>query len=242
MNAFIEVMSNQSQEKVLLSDSNKPKGSDWNAFHKANQGRALRPFYIELQRLLAREGVKSSGAQSSGLKPSGVTPSSMSPKGAMELGCGTGEETLDLLHRGWQVLAIDHAEAAIEELANRVPEGNRSRATLKVSRFEDLTDLKPVHLVYSFQSLSFCPPPEFEAFWKRVLSWVEPGGIFAGTLFGPNDQWVAGGKVSAISEKDLRASLEGFEILHWREIDKLGSTALQGEKHWHYFEVVARKD
>ena len=205
----------------MSTDDSKLKGSDWNAFHKASQGRALRPFYIELQKILEREGVR--------------------PSRAIELGCGTGEETLDLLHRGWQVLAIDHAEAAIEDLTNRVPESDRPRVALQVRRFEDLADLKPVHLVYSFQSLSFCPPSEFEAFWKRVLSWVEPGGIFAGTLFGPNDQWVPGGKVSAISEKDLRASLEGFEILHWREIDKLGPTALQGEKHWHYFEVVARK-
>ncbi len=202
-----------------MTSSEKPW--NWGAYHQANQGRALRPFYVEVMSLLEQGGI--------------------GPSRAMELGCGTGEETLDLLKRGWSVLAIDHAEAAIQDLATRVPPADRPRAELRASKFENLTPLKPVHLLYSFQSLSFCPPSEFPAFWARVLSWVEPGGYFAGTLFGLNDQWVPGGKVSAISEGDLRDSLKGFGILRWRELDKLGPTSLQGEKHWHYFEVVARK-
>ncbi len=202
-----------------MTSSEKPW--NWGAYHQANQGRALRPFYVEVMGLLEQEGIR--------------------PSHAMELGCGTGEETLDLLKRGWSVLAIDQAEAAIQDLAARVLPADRSRAEFRASKFENLTHLEPVYLLYSFQSLSFCPPPEFPAFWARVLSWVEPDGYFAGTLFGLNDEWVPGGKVSAISEKELRDSLKGFEILHWREFDKLGPTSLQGEKHWHYFEVVARR-
>ena len=38
---------------------------------------------------------------------------------AVDLGCGNGRDTIELLRRGWSVLAIDAQASAIESLRNR---------------------------------------------------------------------------------------------------------------------------
>ena len=38
---------------------------------------------------------------------------------AVDLGCGSGRDTIELLRRGWRVLAIDGEPAAIEKLTAR---------------------------------------------------------------------------------------------------------------------------
>ena len=41
------------------------------------------------------------------------------PGTAVDLGCGAGNETLDLLNRGWSVHAVDSSEAAIQTVTDR---------------------------------------------------------------------------------------------------------------------------
>jgi len=41
------------------------------------------------------------------------------PGAAVDLGCGAGNETLDLLQRGWSVHAVDSSEAAIRTVTDR---------------------------------------------------------------------------------------------------------------------------
>jgi len=52
------------------------------------------------------------------------TPSA-APRFAVDLGCGDGRDTIELLRRGWSVLAIDSEPGAIERLQRRpdLPEG-----------------------------------------------------------------------------------------------------------------------
>ena len=57
---------------------------------------------------------------------------------AVDLGCGNGRDTIEILRRGWSVLAIDAQASAIETLKNR-PELDELKTMLvtKVSRFEN---------------------------------------------------------------------------------------------------------
>ncbi|MEE8334784.1 MAG: methyltransferase domain-containing protein, partial [Alphaproteobacteria bacterium] len=38
---------------------------------------------------------------------------------AVDLGCGNGRDAIELLHRGWRILAIDAEQAAIDVLTSR---------------------------------------------------------------------------------------------------------------------------
>jgi tellurite methyltransferase len=57
---------------------------------------------------------------------------------AVDLGCGSGRDTAELLRRGWRVLAIDAEAEAIERLLARSDLGSAAgRLETQVARFED---------------------------------------------------------------------------------------------------------
>src|SRR5262249_20330692 len=53
---------------------------------------------------------------------------------AVDLGCGTGRDTFELLDRGWTVLAIDGEQEAIDRLTARAGDGG-GRLVTRVARF-----------------------------------------------------------------------------------------------------------
>lgn len=67
-------------------------------------------------------------------------------------------------------------------------------------------------------------------------------GYFVGNIFGINDSWKdsKNDKVFLSKEQVLKL-FEDFEIVYFKEIDKDGESAVGEEKHWHYFNIIARK-
>ena len=75
---------------------------------------------------------------------------------AMDLGCGTGIETVAILRRGWRVFAIDAEPAGIERLLVRVSAPERERLQAQVGSIEDV-ELPTADLVWAGYSLFFVP-------------------------------------------------------------------------------------
>lgn len=67
-------------------------------------------------------------------------------------------------------------------------------------------------------------------------------GYFVGNIFGINDSWNdnENDKVFLSKEQVLKL-FEDFEIVYFKEIDNDGESAVGEEKHWHYFNIIARK-
>ena len=80
------------------------------------------------------------------------------PGTAVDLGCGTGRDTFELLRRGWQVVAIDSAAEAISRL--RAAAGDDPRLATQVAVYEDAA-LPECDLVNASWSLPFCRPELF---------------------------------------------------------------------------------
>jgi trans-aconitate methyltransferase len=101
---------------------------------------------------------------------------------AVDLGCGGGRDSIELLRRGWSVLAIDAQDSAIETLLAR-PELNQfgCRPRTEVSRFE-AARWEMADLVNSSFALPLCPKADFLAMWKRIFDSLRPGGRFAGQV------------------------------------------------------------
>src|SRR5204862_391013 len=74
---------------------------------------------------------------------------------AIDLGCGDGTETAELLRRGWRVLAIDAEPDGVRRLRQRVPVTDAARLDARVVRFEDLGPLPGADLVHAAWSLPF---------------------------------------------------------------------------------------
>jgi tellurite methyltransferase len=167
-------------------------------------------------------------------------PSSTVPRFAVDLGCGDGRDTVELLRRGWQVLAVDGEKKAIARLRNR-PDIDPSRLETRVERFEVLTFPNGVDLINASFSLQFCPPPDFSLFWQKIVSALRPGGRFCGQLIGDRDSWAAYAHMNHHTHEQVKQLLQPFDIEFFEEEEHPGKTALGVEKHWHIFHIVACK-
>jgi SAM-dependent methyltransferase len=157
---------------------------------------------------------------------------------AVDLGCGAGRDSVELLRAGWSVVAIDGEQEAIDRLYASVGEGE-GRLETHVARFEDAR--WPVcDLVNASFSLPFCPPDRFAEVWARTVESIRPGGRFCGQLFGDRDEW-AGSGITVQTRAEVDELLRPFEVEHLDEIEEDGSTVIGTRKHWHLYHVIARK-
>jgi len=159
---------------------------------------------------------------------------------AVDLGCGDGRDTVELLRRGWQVLAIDGEAEAIARLLGR-PDINPGRLQIQTQRFETLTLPSDLDLINASFCLPFCPPDEFPWLWQTIVRSLKIGGRFCGQLFGDHDSWAGYSNMTHFTRSQLETLLQPLEIEWFQEEDHLGTTAIGEEKHWHIFHIVARK-
>lgn len=159
---------------------------------------------------------------------------------SIDLGCGTGIDTWALLLGGWQVLAIDREQSAIDKLANPASDASVPLAT-RCQEFASLEALPTSGLVNASFSLPFCAPDQFAGLWAKINQALVPGGRFAGHLFGPNDDWHSRPDMTFHSTAQARALFAGFELEVFKEVDEMGKTVAGTPKHWHVFHIVARK-
>jgi SAM-dependent methyltransferase len=158
---------------------------------------------------------------------------------AVDLGCGEGTEALALLDRGWSVLAVDIEPAGLDLLRSRIPVACAERITIVCGSFADVS-LPRAELVHAGFSLPFCPPRQFPVVWRRLCHALMPGGIFAGQLFGTHDSWAGDPGMTFQDRRGVTSLLEGMEILGLHETERNGE-AFSGPKHWHIFDILARK-
>jgi SAM-dependent methyltransferase len=160
---------------------------------------------------------------------------------AIDLGSGAGVDTLEMLRRGWRVLAVDQQPAGFKLLESRVPAADSARMELSLTPFEELEFPASVDLINASYSLPFCPPEHFEVFWQRLVDSIRPGGRFAGHFFGDRDEWVGDPTINFHTVDEVHEALATFEIEYWLEEDEDSTVASGDPKHWHLYHIVARK-
>lgn len=158
---------------------------------------------------------------------------------AIDLGFGAGNDTLELLRRGWRVVAIDAEPAAARFLARRVPARQKVSLTCLVAPMEEL-ELPHADLIYASFSLPFCSPAHFRRLWSSIRGSLRPGGHFAGQLFGDHDEWRGERQLCFHSVKQVRRLAQGFKVELLREVAEEGRS-FDGPKRWHYFDLILGK-
>jgi trans-aconitate methyltransferase len=159
---------------------------------------------------------------------------------AIDLGCGDGRDTVELLRRGWNVMAIDGEPEAIARLLQRSDIDTELLQT-RIARFENIELSESVDLINASFSLPFCKPKNFPDLWNKIVSSLIPGGRFSGHLFGNKDSWATDLTMNHHTLSDVRLLLQPFQIELLKEEEHPGKTALGNEKYWHLFHIVARK-
>ena len=160
---------------------------------------------------------------------------------AVDLGCGSGRDTIELLRRGWKVLAIDGEAEAIERLlaSEELPSAAAERLSTQVSRFEDAA-WPDVDLVNSSFALPFCPPEAFPRLWQRIKSSVCGWAVQRPTLR-RSGRLVGRAGADVHTRAQVEALLASFEVEWLEEVEEDGYTVVGEPKRWHLFHVVARR-
>src|ERR1051325_3022286 len=128
---------------------------DWPAYFKAVEGKPARDTLLK-----ALELYEKGWAAAPASRPQQPF--------AIDLGCGSGRDTFELLRRGWRVLAIDATPMAIDLLLKDVPPQYRASLQTKVEGFEGLT-LPKADFVNASYSIPFCDPNAFPRLWQQIL-------------------------------------------------------------------------
>lgn len=159
---------------------------------------------------------------------------------AVDLGSGAGRDTLELLRRGWRVLAVDAEPAAIALLRSH-PDALAHADALQtvVGRFDE-AEWHGAELVSSSFALPFCLPDAFATTWARIRASLADGSRFCGQLFGDRDGWATAADMSFHTRAEVEALLDGLEVERLDEVEEDGRTAVGEPKRWHVFHIVAR--
>jgi SAM-dependent methyltransferase len=192
--------------------------SDWSEFYTAQAGRGVRATF------------------EAGLEARGDRP----PGRAIDLGCGDGVETRELLERGWRVLAID-ADDGVEDRVRSTIGDVAEGAPVEIWKrpFETLTGLPEADFIYAGFALPFCDASHFPYLWADIREALQPGAVFAGEFFGPDDDWFGRPGMNFHDSVGVLRMLADLEIVQVVE-DNRDGLSFEGPKHWHVFHVVAR--
>lgn len=165
------------------------------------------------------------------------------PKGGMaiDLGCGAGQDTFELLKNGWKVLAVDFTQAALDGIQQKVPTTLKENLTCLQKDFADIHELPKNEFVYASLSLPFCAQGGFKTFWAAITDSILANGYLAADFFGPEDEWVRSKKVNGHTLEEVKSLMASFEVLEIHEEKKIGATALGAQKFWHIISVIAKK-
>jgi SAM-dependent methyltransferase len=162
------------------------------------------------------------------------------PGAAVDLGSGAGTDSIELLRRGWSVLAIDAEPAAIAGLKARPDLPKGARLQTRVARFED-SGWPACDLVNASFTLPLCAPETFARLWRRIVGSLRPGGRFAGQIYGDRDSWVGRPGMTFFTRAVAAALLAALAVELFREEEEDTVTPRGSAKHWHIFHIVARK-
>ena len=192
-------------------------GTDWAGYYAWSAGREPRPLLLAACRELGAGQDRT----------------------AIDLGCGEGTDALELLARGWSVMAVDAEPAGLALLRARIPPAAAGRIRVLCASFTG-ADLPCAYLIHAGFSLPFCPSQKFPALWARIRQALAPGGVFAGQLFGTHDTWAEDPDMTFHARNQVEVLLDGLDILRLEETEYDGR-AFSGPKHWHTFDILARK-
>jgi len=209
---------------VARDDRHAPCMWQWSSYYEAVDGRAPRPLLDDVLRRFAGDA-------------DGTPPSR--PRAAVDLGSGDGTEAVALLDAGWRVYAVDSEPAAARRLTGKIDTVAARRLSIVTA---DLAGYEPppADLVWASLSLLFVEPVGLATLWRRIRGALCPGGRFAGHFLGVHDTWADAPGTSAFDEQEVRTMMDGLEIERFVVRDEDG-LAVSGPKHWHIFEVVARR-
>ena len=150
---------------------------------------------------------------------------------ALDLGAGALNESRYLLQQGFTVTAVDN-EPSVAQIKGDV---EVVLSSIEEYQFPYLS----FDLIVALYVLPFLKKEVIPGVMANIITSLTQQGVFACQFFGANDDWH--GDCTTHTEVEIRALLRGMEIIKLEEQEYDQPTAAGKPKHWHVFEVIARK-
>ena len=155
---------------------------------------------------------------------------------AIDLGCGSGNETVYMIKNGIKVLAIDR-QLNQDFILHRLSDNEKKMISFKESSFEDV-ELPKTKLLTAFFSIPFCNPNNFDELWTKIYNSIEDNGYFVGQLFGDRDAWNVVESINTFSIDKVKEYLKNYNIIKLEEIEYVRES---DNKKWHFYDIIAQK-
>lgn len=134
-------------------------------------------------------------------------PNALPPGRALDLGCGTGTNTLYLAGHGWHVTGVDFAAPAIARANAKLQRAGALSGSVRFLR-GDVTTLDALGLgerftlVFDLGCFHGLPPDRRKAYASGVARYAAPGALYLLYAFLP---WKAGARPDGVSQAEVEA-------------------------------------
>lgn len=158
---------------------------------------------------------------------------------AIDIGGGALKDTRYLLAQGFDTTVIDQEES-LTEMVKLVCD---DRLHANVTSFVDYAfPEQTFDLVSAMFALPFNPPDTFDTVFGKIKNSLAPDGIFCGQFFGEHDEWSSNPNMTFHTKEQVEKLLSDLETIELEEREYDGKLASGLPKHWHIFNVIARKN
>ena len=157
---------------------------------------------------------------------------------AIDIGGGALKDTRYLLAQGFDVTVLDKEES-LAEMADAI--GNHRLHAVVTSFDEYAFPQQAFDLASAMFSLPFNPPHTFEQVFSSIKDSLVQGGIFCGQFFGDRDEWASNTDMTFHAKEEIERLLSDLQVIELDEREYRANLASGLPKHWHLFQVIARK-
>ena len=155
---------------------------------------------------------------------------------SIDLGCGSGNESVYMVHHGIHVLSIDR-QLNKDYILNRLTEEEKNNVSFLESSFEDVI-LPKTQLITACFSIPFCNPDNFIELWNKIYDSLEDNGYFVGQLFGDRDGFNKIPSVNTFTIDEVKQLLKKYTIIKLEEVEYVREI---DNKKWHFFDIIVKK-
>ncbi|WP_180059217.1 bifunctional 2-polyprenyl-6-hydroxyphenol methylase/3-demethylubiquinol 3-O-methyltransferase UbiG [Acinetobacter sp. YH12128] len=137
----------------------------------------------------------------------------------LDVGCGSGRDTLAFKNKGYQVDAIDYSEELVKKasLLTGIP--------IKLKSFYEVDDYETYDGIWACASLLHCERTHLKEVIGKLLSALKPNGVlYMSFKYGDSDREKDGRQFTDLNEEQAKALLEQFDnvqqIQQWITVDQ----------------------
>lgn len=161
---------------------------------------------------------------------------------ALDIGSGTGSDSIYLLEKGFKVIALDQEKNALDILKSKSLRKYRHKLILEENLIQNYKiENNTYDLINASYSLPFCNKSDFLKVWKNIQKGLKSNGLFSGQIFGTSDDWSDIKDMSFFTNEEVDDLIIDYIPEYYVEVDEKGLIADGSEKHWHLFNIVLRK-